>query len=136
AVPAVRRRPDRHGRAHPCGRFQMKRQVLAALVIASCGPSQPLQHPSDEVAAEPLDPLRLPPRPSLRPLALELVSLVARGEVTVKDAGGWHPLAPGAALANVTEIRATRRAAMLSTGHGDAAGRLWLRAGSRVTIGH
>jgi len=110
----------------------MKRQVLAALVIASCGPSQPLQHPSGEIAAEAL----APSRPALRPLAIELVSLVARGEVTVKDATGWQPLAQGAALANVTEIRATRRAAMLSIGHGDAAGRLWLRAGSRVTIGH
>jgi hypothetical protein len=110
----------------------MKRQIFAALVIASCGPSQPLQHPSGEIAAEVL----APSRPALRPLAIELVSLVARGEVTVKDATGWQPLAQGAALANVTEIRATRRAAMLSIGHGDAAGRLWLRAGSRVTIGH
>jgi len=110
----------------------MKRQIFAALVIASCGPSQPLQHPSGEIAAEAL----APSRPALRPLAIELVSLVARGEVTVKDATGWQPLAQGAALANVTEIRATRRAAMLSIGHGDAAGRLWLRAGSRVTIGH
>jgi len=113
----------------------VKRQILAALVIASCGPSQPLQHPSDEVAAETLE-LPRAPRPALRPLALELVALVARGEVTVKDAGGWHPLAQGAALANVTEVRAARRAAMLSIGHGDAAGRLWLRAGSDVTIGH
>ena len=107
----------------------MKRQILAALVLASCGPSQPLQHPSGEVVAE-------APKLALRPLALELVTLVARGDVSVKDATGWQPLAQGAAHANVTEVRATRRAAMLSIGHGDAAGRLWLRAGSRVSIGH
>jgi hypothetical protein len=107
----------------------VKRQILTALVLASCGPSQPLQHPSGEIVAE-------APKRALQPLALELTSLVARGDVAVKDATGWQPLAQGAAHANVTEIRATRRAAMLAIGHGDAAGRLWLRAGAHVTIGH
>ena len=31
----------------------MKRHIFAALVIASCGPSQPLQHPTGEIAAAP-----------------------------------------------------------------------------------
>lgn len=108
----------------------MKRQIFAALVIASCSPSQPLQHPSAEVAqAAPTA------TSALGPVRLELTALVARGELRVLDEAGWHPLAAGQALAGVTEIRATRRGAMLAIGHGDAAGRLWLRAGARVELG-
>ena len=68
-------------------------------------------------------------------MRLELTALVARGELQVLDGDGWRPLSPGQSIAAVTEIRATRRAAMVSLGHGDAAGRLWLRAGARVRIG-
>jgi hypothetical protein len=111
----------------------VKRQILAALVIASCGPSQPLQHPSGELAQSTSPPAQ--PAPRLQPLRLELTALVARGDLQVLGASGWQPLAPGQALAGVTEIRAMRRAAMVAIGHGDAAGRLWLRAGAHVQIG-
>ncbi|HEU4732498.1 MAG TPA: VIT and VWA domain-containing protein [Kofleriaceae bacterium] len=117
----------------------MKRQILAALVLASCGPSQPLHHPTGSSAAAALEPqapqappTAAAPRSGLR---LELTALVARGDLQVQDASGWRPLASGQSLAGVTQIRATRRAAMLAIGHGDAAGRLWLRAGTRVELG-
>ena len=108
----------------------MKTSILAALALASCGPSQPLQHPTGEVAQAPAQPA---PRPQA--MRLELTALVARGELHVLDADGWRPLAAGQSIAGATEIRAARRAAMVSLGHGDAAGRLWLRAGTRVRIG-
>jgi hypothetical protein len=107
----------------------VKSPIFAALVIASCGPSQPLQHPAAEVAEAPARPA--PPQA----MRLELTALVARGELHVQGADGWRPLAAGQSIAGATEIRATRRAAMVSLGHGDAAGRLWLRAGARVRIG-
>ncbi len=108
----------------------MKRQILAALVLASCGPSQPLQHPTGEVAAAPAQ-----PAPAAQAMQLELTALVTRGELNVLDADGWRPLAAGQSIAGAIEIFARRRAAMVSLGHGDAAGRLWLRAGTRVRIG-
>jgi hypothetical protein len=103
--------------------------MFAALVIASCSPSSPLQHPTGEIAASPSAPA------AAAPVRLELTALVARGELHVLENDGWRQLTAGQSIAGVTEIRATRRAAMVSLGHGDAAGRLWLRAGSRVRIG-
>ncbi|HMG22551.1 MAG TPA: VIT and VWA domain-containing protein, partial [Kofleriaceae bacterium] len=112
----------------------MKRQILAALVIASCGQSQPLQHPVGGLAAPAPGPAPAPVA-TAAPLGLELTALVARGDLRVLDASGWRSLTAGQAIAGVTEIRATRRAALVSIGHGDAAGRLWLRAGARVAVG-
>ncbi|HEX3476735.1 MAG TPA: VIT and VWA domain-containing protein [Kofleriaceae bacterium] len=108
----------------------LRSSIFTALVIASCGPSQPLQHPTGEVAATPAQ-----PAPAAQPMQLELTALVARGELHVLDGDGWRPLAAGQSVAGATEIFARRRAAMVSLGHGDAAGRLWLRAGTRVRIG-
>jgi hypothetical protein len=106
--------------------------ILAALVVASCGPAQPLQHPSGEMAqAAPA----AQTAPAAQALQLELTALVARGELHVLDADGWRPLTAGQSIAGAIEIFARRRAAMVSLGHGDAAGRLWLRAGTRVRIG-
>jgi len=68
-------------------------------------------------------------------MQLELTALVARGELNVLDADGWRPLTAGQSIAGATEVFARRRAAMVSLGHGDAAGRMWLRAGTRVRIG-
>jgi hypothetical protein len=108
----------------------VKYSIFAALAIASCGPSQPLQHPTGEIAAAPAQ-----PAPAAQPMQLELTALVARGELNVLDADGWRPLTAGQSIAGATEVFARRRAAMVSLGHGDAAGRMWLRAGTRVRIG-
>ena len=86
----------------------MKRQIFAALVIASCGPSQPLQHPTGETAAAPAQ-----PAPAAQAMQLELTALVARGELHVQGADGWHPLAAGQSIAGATEVFARRRAATL-----------------------
>ena len=110
--------------------------LVAPLLAASCSPSQSVQHPAGEIGRDtpPSSPVPLQTA-AAGPLRLELTALVARGDLQVLTAAGWQPLAPGKSLADVTEIRAIRRAAMLSLGHGDAAGRLWLRANTRVTIG-
>lgn len=70
------------------------------------------------------------------PLALELQVITARGQLLARgDTGEWKPLAQGSSLAGVRELRAVRRGAVVALGHGDAAGRLWLRAGTTVTLG-
>jgi hypothetical protein len=115
----------------------VKRPILAALVFASCSPSPAIQHPSSEPAAATASvaqPAAPAPAPSA-PLRLELTAIAARGDLRALDASGWQPLTAGSSLTGVTELRAVRRAAMLAIGHGDAAGRLWLRAGTRVQIG-
>jgi hypothetical protein len=76
----------------------VKRHFLTALVLASCGPSQPLQHPTGALA-EPTQqaPAGAPASSvaSTGPLRLELRALVARGDLQVQDASGWKPLANG-----------------------------------------
>lgn len=75
--------------------------------------------------------------PALSALALELHAVTVRGQLFARtEAGGeWKPLVEGAALAGVRELQAVRRGAVVSLGHGDAAGRLWLRAGATVRLG-
>lgn len=74
---------------------------------------------------------------ALSALALELHAVTVRGQLLARtDAGGaWKPLVEGASLAGVRELQAVRRGAVVSLGHGDAAGRLWLRAGAAVRLG-
>jgi hypothetical protein len=108
----------------------MKTFLFAAL-CAGCGPAA---H-SIGVSAPVTQDADAPRAPELRPLGLELRALVVRGDAEVLTTAGWQPLAEGANVSGVGEIRAARRGAVLSIGHGDAAGRLWLRAGARVRIG-
>lgn len=70
------------------------------------------------------------------PLSLELQVVTARGQLLARSGKSpeWKPLAAGASLAGVRELRAVRRGAVVALGHGDAAGRLWLRAGTTVTL--
>lgn len=101
---------------------------LALILLAACG--QPsVTHPIDDrspVAAEKLGALKL-----------ELHAIVARGDLAVKTDGddAWKPLAQGASLANVREVKVARQGAVLAIGHGDAAGRVWLRAGTQLSFG-
>ncbi len=70
------------------------------------------------------------------PVRLPLELVQARGEVAVRTAGDptWRPLAAGAPLTGVRELKVTRHGAIVSIGHGDAAGRLWLRAGTHLRL--
>src|SRR5688572_3836207 len=99
----------------------------AAFTLLACGGSPSARRSDGEHTASakmPDAPLRLP---------VELVK--ARGIVRVKVGGGdWQPLTAGTALQNVREIEVARHGAVISIGHGDAAGRLWLRAGARVRL--
>lgn len=103
----------------------------AAATLLACGTSS--DHRTDSAArrggarvSAPNAPLRLP---------LELVK--ARGDVRVRTGrdSTWRPLAAGQALAGVREIQVARQGAVVTIGHGDAAGRLWLRAGAHVRLG-
>ncbi len=69
------------------------------------------------------------------PLGLELAVLTARGELAVLHDRAWRPLAAGATSARVRELKVARQGAIVALGAGDAAGRLWLRAGSHVRLG-
>ncbi len=106
----------------------MKHLFISAALFAACG-SPSVSHPIDEhrpVKAE-----------ALAPLKLELQVLTARGNVLVRTDGddAWKPLAQGASLANVRDLQVTRQGAIVSIGHGDAAGRVWLRAGTVLGFG-
>ncbi|MBE7451947.1 MAG: hypothetical protein HS111_24595 [Kofleriaceae bacterium] len=70
------------------------------------------------------------------PVRLPLELVQARGEVAVRTAGDptWRPLAAGAPLTGVRELKVSRHGAIVSIGHGDAAGRLWLRAGTHLRL--
>jgi len=101
----------------------------AVTLLAACntGDKRRAADPSGSARAHaPSGPLRLP---------VELVK--ARGAVRVRTGNDrtWKPLAPGTAMASVREIEVARQGAVVSIGHGDAAGRLWLRAGAHVRLG-
>ena len=103
------------------------RKYLALALFASCSPTRstvpaPIAPAAAAIAAD-------------HALQLELTPVIVRGELLVRDSddGDWQPLT--AARAGIREIRATRRGAVVALGHGDAAGRLWLRAGARVRLG-
>jgi hypothetical protein len=74
--------------------------------------------------------------PSFAPMRLELEVVAARGDLAVlTDKADWQPAIAGARIAGARELRAGRRGAIIALGRGDAAGRLWLRAGARVRLG-
>jgi hypothetical protein len=103
-------------------------RILAITAFVACGPSSS-RAPS---RPEPVVAIAMP----ATPLRIELAALVARGDVAVRDGddGEWQSLAAGAARGGVREIKVDRQGAIVALGHGDAAGRLWLRAGSRVRL--
>ncbi|HTJ42149.1 MAG TPA: VIT and VWA domain-containing protein [Kofleriaceae bacterium] len=105
------------------------RSFLFAVACAACGGAP---HPARLDAPVAVD---RPRALDLKPLGLELRAVSVRGTLEVLTATGWQPLGEGMNASGVAELRASWRGAVVSIGHGDAAGRLWLRAGSRVRIG-
>lgn len=103
----------------------------ALTILSACGGAAPaLTAPTSSSTSASAMPASLPP------LALELQVLTARGQLEARTQGGdWRALSAGASLAGVRELRAVRRGAVVALGHGDAAGRLWLRAGATVRLG-
>lgn len=109
--------------------------ILAGALLASgCGAAPSSRH-GTATAAAPAAVRALPETP----LALELHVVTARGQLEARTArGDWKSLAAGTSLpssSGVRELRAGRRGAVLSLGASDAAGRLWLRAGTTVQLG-
>jgi vault protein inter-alpha-trypsin-like protein/VWA domain-containing protein len=108
----------------------VKKPLFVLALAAGCGSSgSPTMHAPDTKGAAATGPRE--------PMRLELAVIAARGQLMARtsDNGAWQPLARGASLAGVRELRADRRAAVVALGHGDAAGRLWLRAGASVRLG-
>jgi hypothetical protein len=106
--------------------------VLSATLfaLAACGGAPRTTPPETGVPGERVVP------PKRGPLGLELQVVAARGQVLARTASGdWQPLAQGASLAGVQELQVARRGAIVSLGHADAAGRMWLRAGAIVALG-
>jgi hypothetical protein len=105
--------------------------VLAALAfVAGCGGAP---RPTGGGAGAGGTRVVAPERAALK---LEAEVVVARGSILAKTAAGdWQELRQGASLAGVRELQVARRGAIVALGHGDAAGRLWLRAGSIVRLG-
>src|SRR5688572_14872106 len=104
--------------------------IVAAALAAGCG-GAPRPTPGGNGAAGAR--VVAPERAAMK---LEAQILVARGQVLAKTAAGdWQELGQGASLAGVRELQVARRGAIVALGHGDAAGRLWLRAGSIVRLG-
>ncbi len=103
----------------------------ATATALACGSAPTARHPDGALAGGsaradlPSTPLRLP---------LELVR--ARGVVRVRTGADptWRPLTAGTPMTAVREIEVTRQGAIVAIGHGDAAGRLWLRAGARLRL--
>jgi hypothetical protein len=103
--------------------------AAAAATLVACGDSRESRTADNGGSARthaPSAPMRLP---------VELVK--ARGLVRVRTGGDptWKPLTAGMSMAAVREIEVTRHGAVIALGHGDAAGRLWLRAGAHVRLG-
>jgi hypothetical protein len=104
--------------------------TLVLLVAAGCGGAPRGSHPVDSGDRKVVVP------PARGPMKLEVEVLTARGQVLARGASGdWQPLVQGASLAGVRELQVARQGAVISLGHADAAGRLWLRAGSTVRLG-
>lgn len=108
--------------------------LAGALLVSGCGAAPSSLH-GPAAAAVPAAVRALPESP----LALELHVVTARGRLEARTArGDWKSLTAGTSLpssSGVRELRAGRRGAVLSLGAGDAAGRLWLRAGTTVQLG-
>ncbi len=110
--------------------------ALALGAIAGCGAAAHGPAATGAPGTTTRSPSSLTSLNSLSPLALELQVLTVRGRLLARgDTGEWRSLAVGASLAGVRELRAERRGAVVALGHGEAAGKLWLRAGSTVRFG-
>ncbi len=69
-------------------------------------------------------------------MALPMSAITVRGELAVKmsSSGEWLPLAEGASLTGVREVKAERRGAIVALGDAAAAPLLYLRAGTHVLV--
>jgi hypothetical protein len=105
--------------------------AFSVSLAASCGGAARTSHGPDGTGET--GRVRAPER---APMKLEVHALTVRGQLLARGSDDdWRPLAEGASLAGVRELQASRRGAIVSLGHGDAAGRLWLRAGAIVRLG-
>lgn len=104
--------------------------LLGVIIAVGCGGP-----PSPRLGADASAQAGATPRRALSPMSLEIAVVSARGAVSVRRGVHWEPLAEGATRGGVRELRVERQGAIVSLGHGDAAGRLWLRGGSHVQLG-
>lgn len=103
--------------------------TLALGCTARRAPHHPATPPSTATATA--------PRPAAATgLRVPVVVQVDRGALAAEVEGvdGWQPVT--GPLVGVRALTAGRHGAIVSLGDGDAAGRLWLRAGARVRFAH
>jgi hypothetical protein len=106
--------------------------VATFLFVAACGGAAPGGGALDGAGGGGVA-VRIPVRPGVN---LELQIVTARGRVlAMGEDGEWTALGQGATMRGVRELQVQRQGAVVALGHGDAAGRLWLRAGSIVRLG-
>lgn len=112
---------------------------LAALwtvhLLVACGGAPAAMHPGDHGARVAAGGVPTPLAIAAGALRVPVIVIADRGQLLAKVDGG-AALAPmtAAPLAHVRELAAGRLGAIVALGAGDAAGRLWLRAGTRVRL--
>ncbi len=99
--------------------------LLASTILLSCG--SPVKHPDDKATVTAIVPQR-------KAMSLALSAITVRGELAVRTTGAWQPLAQGASLTGVLEIKAERRGAIVALGDAANAPLLYLRAGSHARL--
>lgn len=105
--------------------FRCLAAALASSVLVSCGGTSRTEdkHASVLTAAK---------RPAM---ALPLSAITVRGELLVKRDAAWEPLAEGASLAGVREVKAVRRGAIIALGDAPTSPLVYLRANSKLALG-
>ena len=106
------------------------------LFVTGCGGARTSQHPDGEGALAGIGGGATTMAAS-GPLRMPVIVIADRGQLRARADGidALQAVGPGASLTKVRELEAGRLGAVVALGAGDAAGRMWLRAGTRVRLG-
>lgn len=106
------------------------------LLVAGCGGAPASQHPDDHGAFVAAGGVPTPRSAAAGALRLAVIVIADRGQLVarVDGADAMAPVTAAAPLLHVRELAAGRLGAIVALGAGDAAGRLWLRAGTHVRL--
>lgn len=99
--------------------------LLASTILMSCG--SPAKRPDDKATVTAITAQR-------KAMSLPLSAITVRGELAVRTTGAWQPLAQGASLTGVLEVKSDRRGAVVALGDAANAPLLYLRAGSHARL--
>jgi len=107
---------------------KITKALLASTILISCG--SPSARPEDKQAKI------TAVSAQRKAMSLPLSAITVRGELAVRQSvtGSWQPLAQGASLAGVIEVKADRRGSIVALGDAANAPLLYLRAGSTARL--